>query len=118
MFKKYVPPAAESQEKREELIVQRQLISVPQRFATGPLFGKFLAELRDNKRIIGNKCPRCGRSGHQMEDKLYQCLRCKMLFDGEEDGTIGYGPPSRRIEREERQLKRSKERKKHDHSRV
>ena len=39
----------------------RQLLSLPQRFTTGPLMGKFLKELRDHRRILGNKCPRCGR---------------------------------------------------------
>ncbi len=62
---------------------------------------------------MSDKCPRCGRSGYRMEDKLYQCLACKILFDGEDDGDVGYGPPSRRIEREERQQKQSRERK-HD----
>ncbi|GAB4304702.1 MAG: hypothetical protein Kow0090_20310 [Myxococcota bacterium] len=61
-FNKYEPPSEKGKEKKpEELIVLKRLLSIPQRFATGPLMGKFLKELRDNKRIIGNKCPSCGR---------------------------------------------------------
>ena len=30
------------------------------------------------------------------EDKLYYCHYCQMPYDGEEDGDVGYGPPSRR----------------------
>ena len=63
-FKKYTPPAgveSGAEEEREELIALKQVLSIPQRFSTGPLMGKFLQELRDNKRILGNKCPECGR---------------------------------------------------------
>ncbi|MFH1434702.1 MAG: AMP-binding protein [Pseudomonadota bacterium] len=61
-FKKYAPPSGRAgEEKEEELIRLKQVISVPQRFATGPLMGKFLQELKDNKRILANKCPKCGR---------------------------------------------------------
>ena len=48
----------------QELIVLRQTLSIPQRFSTGPVMGRFLRELRDNKRIMANKCPKCGR--HQL----------------------------------------------------
>ncbi|HSO66849.1 MAG TPA: AMP-binding protein, partial [Desulfatirhabdiaceae bacterium] len=43
-FKKYSPPSAdgEAEEKPEELIVLKQVLSIPQRFATGPVMGKFL----------------------------------------------------------------------------
>ena len=47
-----------------ELIVSRQILSIGQRFSTGPVMGRFLQELRDNKRIMANKCPKCGR--HQL----------------------------------------------------
>jgi len=36
----------------QELIVSRQILSIPQRFSTGPIMGRFLQELRDNKRIM------------------------------------------------------------------
>jgi len=45
----------------QELIVSRQILSIPQRFSTGPVMGRFLRELRDNQRIMANKCPKCGR---------------------------------------------------------
>jgi len=45
----------------QELIVSRQVLSIPQRFATGPVMGRFLTELRDNKRIMAPQCPKCGR---------------------------------------------------------
>ncbi|MFA6033412.1 MAG: AMP-binding protein, partial [Myxococcota bacterium] len=60
-FKKYTPPSGEVQEKGEELIMIKQLLSINQKFSTGPLMGRFLKELRDNKKILGNKCPKCGR---------------------------------------------------------
>jgi len=49
---------------QDELIVSRQVLSIDQRFSTGPVMGRFLKELRDNKRIMANKCPICGR--HQL----------------------------------------------------
>ena len=51
-------------ENGRELIVSRQILSIPQRFSTGPVMGRFLRELRDNQRIMANKCPQCGR--HQL----------------------------------------------------
>ena len=45
---------------RSELIVLRQTISLNQRFATGPVIGRFLKGLKD-KKILGIKCPACGR---------------------------------------------------------
>ena len=61
-FKKYSPlSGGEEEEQGEELIMLKKLLSIPQNFATGPLMGKFLKEMRDNKRILGNKCPECGR---------------------------------------------------------
>ncbi len=38
----------------------RKTISVNQRFATGPVMGKFLKGLKE-KKILANKCPQCGR---------------------------------------------------------
>ncbi len=44
----------------QELIVLRKTISVDQKFATGPVMGKFLTALKD-KRILAIQCPECGR---------------------------------------------------------
>ena len=59
----------------QELIVSRQVLSIPQRFATGPAMGRFLRELRDNKRIMANKCPKCGR--HQLPPREV-CAVCRV----------------------------------------
>jgi len=48
-------------ETKQELIDLRQILEIPQRFATGPVMGRFLRELRDNQRIMANRCPKCGR---------------------------------------------------------
>ncbi len=44
----------------EELIHREHMARFPQRWATGPVMGKFLKALRDEKRIMANVCPRCG----------------------------------------------------------
>lgn len=48
-------------ERKQELIVSRQILSIDQRFSTGPIMGRFLAELRDNAKIMavrakGGRC--------------------------------------------------------------
>ncbi|MBP8132005.1 MAG: OB-fold domain-containing protein [Candidatus Hydrogenedentes bacterium] len=45
------------EKEKQELIVSRQVLSIPQRFATGPIMGRFLAELRDNRRIMAVRVP-------------------------------------------------------------
>jgi uncharacterized OB-fold protein/putative sterol carrier protein len=60
IFATYVPPGEKAKEAEQELIVLRKTISVNQRFATGPVMGKFLKGLRE-KKILANKCPRCRR---------------------------------------------------------
>ncbi len=59
IFQKFVPPGAET-EQEQELIALKQTISVNQRFATGPVMGRFLQGLK-NKKIFAIKCPSCGR---------------------------------------------------------
>ena len=61
-FKKYTPPgpAGAEEEKQEELIRIKQVLSIPQRFSTGPVMGKFLKAF-SGKKIVANKCPNCGR---------------------------------------------------------
>jgi uncharacterized OB-fold protein len=58
-FEKYVDPMATGKPE-QELLVLKKTISVNQRFATGPVMGKFLHGLM-NKKIMGTKCPKCGR---------------------------------------------------------
>jgi len=60
IFAKYQPPASLGGEPEQELLVLKRTISVKQRFATGPVMGKFLNALKQ-KKLIGNKCPSCGR---------------------------------------------------------
>ena len=59
-FVKYTPPfgSAEEEKPREELIRLDQVLSIPQRLATGPVMGRFLNGLKE-KKILANKCPRC-----------------------------------------------------------
>jgi len=59
LFEKYKDPNAGAVPE-QELLVLKRTISVNQRFATGPVMGKFLKGLKD-KKIIANKCPQCGR---------------------------------------------------------
>jgi long-chain acyl-CoA synthetase len=61
-FKKYAPPTAGGQpeDEGEELIRLSQVLSIPQRFATGPVMGKFLKTFKE-KKILANKCPQCKR---------------------------------------------------------
>jgi hypothetical protein len=59
MFTKYMTPGQEVAQE-QELLVLKKTISVNQKFATGPVFGKFLKALKD-KKILAIKCPKCGR---------------------------------------------------------
>ncbi len=59
MFQKYMTPGQETRQE-QELITLKKTISVKQRFATGPVFGKFLKGLKE-KKILAIKCPECGR---------------------------------------------------------
>lgn len=62
-FKKYTPPGADdatTAEEREEFIRLSQVLSIEQRFSTGPVMGRFLRALKE-KKILANRCPRCGR---------------------------------------------------------
>jgi len=65
-----------SEEKpKQGLIVSRQILSIGQRFSTGPVMGRFLRELRDNRRIMANRCPKCGR--HQLPPREV-CAVCNV----------------------------------------
>ena len=59
MFTKYITPN-QGVIQEQELLVLKKTISVNQKFATGPVFGKFLKALKD-KEILAMKCPVCGR---------------------------------------------------------
>jgi len=57
-FTKYVDPGAKE---AEELICLRVTNAIDQRFASGPVMGKWFAGLRE-KKFLANKCPECGRT--------------------------------------------------------
>lgn len=57
-FHKYTDPDAKE---AEELICLRVTNAIEQRFASGPVMGKWFAGLRE-KKFLGNKCPECGRT--------------------------------------------------------
>ena len=59
MFTKFTVPGEEA-EPEQELLRLNRTISVKQRFATGPVMGKFLKGLKE-KKILAIKCPECGR---------------------------------------------------------
>ncbi|BBO78144.1 hypothetical protein DSCW_55610 [Desulfosarcina widdelii] len=74
-FKKYTPPGpAAQEEEKEELLRLNQILSIPQRFATGPVMGKFLKAFKE-KKILANKCPECGRL--QLPPREV-CAECKV----------------------------------------
>jgi uncharacterized OB-fold protein len=54
-----------------------QVLSIPQRFATGPVMGKFLNALKE-KKILANKCPKCGRL--QLPPREV-CAECRVRVD-------------------------------------
>ncbi len=72
-FKKYTPPAGEMEEKGEELIVKKQVLSIPQKFSTGPVMGKFLNAFKE-KKILANKCPSCGRLQLPPREVCAECV--------------------------------------------
>lgn len=45
----------------DELIRVPILMDMPFRYAAGRYFSRFFWELKDNKRIMGIKCPQCGK---------------------------------------------------------
>jgi hypothetical protein len=57
-FRKYVDPGAME---AEELICLRVTNAIDQRFASGPVMGRWFAGLRE-KKFLANKCPECGRT--------------------------------------------------------
>jgi len=77
-FKKYTPPGSAGQEaEKEELLRLNQVISIPQRFATGPVMGKFLKAFKE-KKILANQCPSCNRL--QLPPREV-CAECKVRAD-------------------------------------
>ncbi|OGQ97113.1 MAG: hypothetical protein A2284_10785 [Deltaproteobacteria bacterium RIFOXYA12_FULL_61_11] len=91
LFSRYRPPEAPgAAQPPPELLVLRQVLSIDQRFDTGPLMGKFLAELRDHQRILANRCPRCGRLQTPPREACAVCrVRATELVEVGPEGTVG-----------------------------
>ncbi len=87
-FKKYTPPSAGQEEEREELIVKRQILSIPQKFSTGPVMGKFLNAFKE-KKILANKCPECGRLQVPPREVCAECVvRCDEWVEVGPEGVL------------------------------
>jgi len=50
-------------------------ITIPYKWTTGPTIGRFLAELRDNARIVGARCPVCKKVFVPPTDVCGQCFK-------------------------------------------
>ncbi len=80
MFKKYTPPG-EAVEDEQELVVLKTVISVDQKFATGPVMGKFLKGLKE-KKILANKCPECKKLQLPPKEICGDCrVRCEEFVE-------------------------------------
>jgi uncharacterized OB-fold protein len=68
----------------------RQLLSIPQRFTTGPVMGRFLRELRDHRRILGNRCPVCRRIQVPPREVCAVCsVRVEEFLEVGPEGRVG-----------------------------
>ena len=89
-FKKYTPSGAEEEEEKpgEELIMLPQVLSIPQRFSTGPVMGRFFQGLKD-KKILANKCPECGRLQLPPREICAECrVRAEEWVEVGPEGTL------------------------------
>ncbi|HPN95380.1 MAG: SCP-2 sterol transfer family protein [bacterium ADurb.Bin236] len=71
IFAKFEPP---KEEEEQELIVIKRNISVDMKYSTGPVMGKFFEGLIE-KKILANKCPKCGRMQVPPREVCAEC-RC------------------------------------------
>ena len=65
----------EQQKPTVELIDIPELVSIPGRFATGPVMGRFFEALIE-KKILANVCPKCGRKQLPPREVCAVC-RCR-----------------------------------------
>ena len=58
------------------------------------------------------KCPWCKTDKHVHAEgfRSWWCGNCNRLFDGVDDGTVGYGTPEKHAERKERREAAEKQR--------
>ena len=54
------------------------------------------------------RCPKCGTNKHAYThgEREFWCRKCNVLYDGIDDGDVGYGAPDKRMNREERRQSR------------
>ncbi len=87
LFAKYRAPG-EEEEEEQELLVLKKIISVDQKFATGPVMGKFLNGLKE-KKILANKCPECGRMQVPPREICAECrVRCEEFVEVGPKGNV------------------------------
>jgi uncharacterized OB-fold protein/putative sterol carrier protein len=87
LFAKYTPPG-EEEEEEQELLVLKKIISVDQKFATGPVMGKYLNGLK-NRKILANKCPDCGRLQVPPREVCAECrVRCEEFVEVGPKGNV------------------------------
>lgn len=84
-FDKYVDPNAQE---AEELLSLKVVTSIDQRFATGPVMGKWFAGLRE-KKLLANVCPVCKRTQiHPREVCAYCHVRAGNYVELGPDGYV------------------------------
>ncbi len=89
LFDKYKDPVGGAVPE-QELLVLKRTISVNQRYATGPVMGKFLLGLK-NKKIIANKCPQCGRLQLPPREVCAECrIRASEYIEVGPKGEVRY----------------------------
>lgn len=87
LFAKYTPPGEEQQEE-QELLVLKKIISVKQKFATGPVMGKYLNGLKE-KKIFANRCPECDRLQVPPREICSLCkVRCEEFVEVGPKGNV------------------------------
>ena len=68
----------DDRERRKELstfMILQGDITIPYKWTTGPAIGRFLAELRDNARLVGARCAKCNKVYVPPTDVCGQCFK-------------------------------------------
>jgi len=87
LFRKYVAEGA-VEEEGEELICLKCVPSINQRYATGPLMGKWFDGLKE-KKFYASKCPVCGKTLVPPREICARCrVRCDELVEIGPDATV------------------------------
>ena len=89
LFEKYKDPMG-GNVPQQELIVLKKVISLQEKFSTGPIMGKFLKGLKD-KKIYANKCPQCGRMQTPPREVCAECrVRAGSITEVGPKGEVRY----------------------------